>query len=300
MSEVVVKYLATPQARLIVDATLGDGGHSLALLQAGNAELKIVGLDVDPNSLAAAQQRLATYQARCSFSHGNFRQITSLLAAMGSTSLDGVLADLGLSSRQIDLPERGLSYLEEGPLDLRLDPFLPQTAAELLAALEQDELVRLLRDYGEEQRARAIARAIIHKRRSRAIGTTSELRRIIEGVVHGPLQVKSVARVFQALRIAVNDELGALRDFLPQAFALLRPGGRLAVMSYHSLEDRIVKQYFRELAKTCTCPPELPVCVCGKKSQATVLTPKPLRPAAEEIKANRRARSAKLRILQKR
>jgi 16S rRNA (cytosine1402-N4)-methyltransferase len=300
LAATVVECLATAEARLIVDATLGDGGHSLALLDAGNAKLRIIGLDVDPNSLAVAQARLAKYKNRCSFSHGNFRHITSLLTAMGSTSIDGVLADLGLSSRQIDLPERGLSYLEEGPLDLRLDPSLPRTAAELLAALEQDELVRLLRDYGEEQRARAIARAVILKRRSRAIDTTTELRRIIEGVVRGPLQVKSVARVFQALRIAVNDELGALQEFLPQAFALLQPGGRLAVISYHSLEDRIVKQQFREWAKTCTCPPELPVCVCGQKSRAIVLTAKPILPAAEEIKLNRRARSAKLRVLQKR
>ncbi len=300
LAAAVVEYLVTPQARVIVDATIGDGGHSLALLQAGNSKLKIIGLDTDPNSLAVAQQRLAAYKTRCSFSHGNFRHITSLLTARGSPAIDGVLADLGLSSRQIDLPERGLSYLEEGPLDLRLNPFLSQTAAELLAALEQDELVRLLRDYGEEQRARAIARAVIHKRRSRAIATTTDLRRIIEGVVRGPLQVKSVARVFQALRIAVNDELGALQDFLPQAFALLQPGGHLAVISYHSLEDRIVKQYFRELAKTCTCPPELPICICGKESQAMVLTSKPMAPAADEIKHNRRARSAKLRVLQKR
>lgn len=300
LAAAVVSWLAVPQARLIVDATIGDGGHSLAVLQGGNPELRIIGLDVDPTSLAVAQRRLAAYKDRCSFSHGNFRHITSLLAAMGSPSIDGVLADLGISSRQIDLPERGLSYLEEGPLDLRLNPFLSQTAAELLAALEQDELVRLLRDYGEEQRARQIARAIIHKRRSRAIRTTTELRRIIEGVVHGPLQVKSVARVFQALRMAVNDELGALREFLPQAFTLLKPGGRLAVISYHSLEDRLVKQYFRELARACTCPPELPICVCGKKSEALVLTPKPVTPAADEIRRNRRARSAKLRVLQKR
>ncbi len=300
MAEAVTGYLLTPEARVIVDATLGDGGHSLALLQAGARGLKIIGFDVDPNALAVARERLAKYKNRCSFSHGNFRQITSLLTAMGSPSIDGVLADLGLSSRQIDLPERGLSYLEEGPLDLRLNPSLPQTAAELLAALEQDELVRLLRDYGEEQRARAIARAIIQKRRSRAITTTTALRRIIEGVVRGPLQVKSVARVFQALRIAVNDELGALHEFLVQAFALLPPGGRIAVISYHSLEDRIVKQYFRDLAKACTCPPEFPVCICGNQSRALVLTAKPVLPAAEEIKLNRRARSAKLRVLQKR
>jgi len=172
MAAAVVEYLATPQARLVVDATLGDGGHSLALLQSGHDSLNIIGLDVDPNSLAVAQQRLAAYQHRCSFSHGNFRHIASLLVAMGSPSPDGIVADLGLSSRQIDMPERGFSYLEEGPLDLRLNPSLPQSAAELLAALEQDELVRLLRDYGEEQRARREnRRADVGSRRSRASAT---------------------------------------------------------------------------------------------------------------------------------
>lgn len=298
--EEVASHLLQPTSRTIVDATLGDAGHSLALLERGEGKLRVIGLDVDPESLKIAQQRLAKYEAQCSLIKGNFRHISDLLASVGATTVDGILADLGISSRQIDLPERGLSYLEEGPLDLRLDPSLSDSAAELIATLEQDDLVRLLRDYGEEQRAKPIARAIVKERCTRAIGTSTALRKIIEGVVRGPLQIKSVARVFQALRIAVNDELGALRDFLQQAFKVLAPHGRLCVISYHSLEDRIVKEYFRGVAQACTCPPEFPVCVCGKKSEAIVLTSKPITPSAEEIKRNPRSRSAKLRVLQKR
>ncbi len=298
--EEIASYLLQPETRIIVDATLGDGGHSLALLERGGGELRIIGLDVDPDSLQIAQQRLALYQSHCSLIKGNFRHVTDLLASVGVVTVDGMLADLGLSSRQIDVPERGLSYLEEGPLDLRLDPSLSDTAAELIATLEQDDLVRLLRDYGEEQRAKPIARAIVKERCTRAIGTSTALRNIIEGVVRGPLQIKSVARVFQALRIAVNDELGALREFLQRAFSVLAPNGRLCVISYHSLEDRIVKEFFRDVAKACTCPPEFPICVCGKKSEALVLTSKPIVASADEIKRNPRSRSAKLRVLQKR
>ena len=300
LAEEVAKLLATETAKVIVDVTLGDGGHALALLERGRADLKIIGIDVDPQSLAVAQRRLETHKLQCSFLNGNFRHVAGLLASLHVSTVEGMLADLGVSSRQIDVPERGFSYLEEGPLDLRLNPSSKPSAAELLAALEKDELVRLLRDYGEERQARPIATAIIKYRRKRAIRSTSELRGIISGVVRGPLQIKSVARVFQALRIAVNDELGALREFLPQAFALLSPGGRLAVISYHSLEDRLVKQFFRDAAQGCTCPPEFPICVCGKKSEAQVLTSKAIVPGPEEIQTNRRARSAKLRALQKR
>lgn len=297
--EVTAHLLAGPTG-IIVDATLGDGGHSLALLESGPPRLQLIGIDVDPQALATARQRLAKFAERCSLLSGNFRQIAGLLTAQGVRSVAGVLADLGVSSRQIDLPERGFSYLDEGPLDLRLDPSLPQTAAELLAALEQDELVRLLRDYGEERQARAIARAIVQQRRRQTIRTTTDLRSIITGVVRGPHRIKTMARVFQALRIAVNDELQALHEFLPQAFACLAAGGRLAVISYHSLEDRIVKDFFREQARSCTCPPELPVCVCGRQSRAVVLTSRPITPTPAEIAANRRSRSAKLRVLQKR
>ena len=296
----VLQFLLTPESRTIVDATLGDGGHSLALLEKGGAELRVIGIDADANALAVAQSRLVRFAERFRPVQGNFRSLTSLLGSLGMTSVDGVLADLGVSSRQIDQPERGFSYLQDGPLDMRMNPNLPHTAADLLATLEQDALKRIFRGFGEERLAAPIARAIVRQRSQRALRCTSDLRQIVEKIVHGPHRVKSLARIFQALRIAVNEELEALNEFLAQALALLRPEGRLAVISYHSLEDRLVKQFFKAQAKGCICPPEFPVCVCGRQPQLSILTAKPLAPGPEEIAANSRARSAHLRVAQKR
>jgi 16S rRNA (cytosine1402-N4)-methyltransferase len=296
----VLQLLLTPETRTIVDATLGDGGHSLALLAQGEAELRVIGIDADTEALAVAQTRLAKFAERFQPLQGNFRSLTSLLGSLGMTSVDGVLADLGVSSRQIDQPERGFSYLQDGPLDMRMNPNLPHTAAHLLATFEQNELKQIFREYGEEKLAAPIARAIVKQREQRPLQRTSDLRQIVEKIVHGPHRVKSLARIFQALRIAVNEELEALNEFLAQALALLRPGGRLAVISYHSLEDRLVKQFFKAQAKGCTCPPELPFCVCGKEPQLSILTAKPIAPGPEEIAANSRARSARLRAAQKR
>lgn len=296
----VLQFLLTPETRTIVDATLGDGGHSLALLEKGGAELRVIGIDADAEALATAQTRLAKFAERFQPLQGNFRSLASLLGSLGMTSVDGVLADLGVSSRQIDQPERGFSYLQDGPLDMRMNPNLPHTAAHLLATLEQDALKRIFRDFGEEKLAAPIARAIVRQRSQRALRRTSDLRQIVEKIVHGPHRIKSLARIFQALRIAVNEELDALPEFLAQALTLLRPEGRLAVISYHSLEDRLVKQFFKAQAKGCTCPPEFPVCVCGKRSQLSILTAKPMSPGPEEMAANSRARSARLRAAQKR
>jgi 16S rRNA (cytosine1402-N4)-methyltransferase len=296
----VLQFLLTAETRTIIDATLGDGGHSLALLEKGGAELRVIGIDADAEALAVAPTRLAQFAERFQSIQGNFRSLASLLGSLGVTSVDGVLADLGVSSRQIDQPERGFSYLQDGPLDMRMNPNLPHTAAHLLATLEQDALKRIFRDYGEEKLAAPIARAIAKQRAQRPLQRTSDLRQIVEKIVHGPNRVKSLARIFQALRIAVNEELEALNELLAQALALLRPGGRLVVISYHSLEERIVKQFFKGQAKGCTCPPEFPVCVCGKQSQLSILTAKPIAPGPEEIAANSRARSARLRAAQKR
>ncbi|MGH7594998.1 MAG: 16S rRNA (cytosine(1402)-N(4))-methyltransferase RsmH [bacterium] len=301
----VLQFLLTPETRTIIDATLGDGGHSLALLEKGEAELRVIGIDADAEALAIAPTRLAKFAKRFQPIQGNFRSLASLLDSLGMTSVDGVLADLGVSSRQIDQPERGFSYLQDGPLDMRMNPYgrspnLPHTAAHLLATLEQNELKKIFRDYGEEKLAAPIARAIVRQRSQRALLRTGDLRQIIEKIVHGPHRVKSLARIFQALRIAVNEELAALQEFLSQALAILRPGGRLAVISYHSLEDRLVKQFFKAQAKGCTCPPEFPICVCGRQPQLSILTAKPLVPGPEEIAANSRARSARLRAAQKR
>lgn len=298
--EPVVSFLLRPEAKIVVDATLGDGGHTAALLAKGGAELRVIGIDTDAEALARAQTRLQDYAERFHAVHGNFRSLTSVVRSLGVASVDGILADLGVSSRQIDRPERGFSYLEDGPLDMRMNPNLPRTAAVLLATLEQDELKKIFREYGEEKLAAPIARAIIKQRLQRPLQRTSDLRAVVERVVKGPHRIKSLARIFQALRITVNEELQALDEFLISALALLRSGGRMAVISYHSLEDRIVKQFFKTQEKGCTCPPEFPVCVCGKQSQLYILTTKPVAPGPEEIAVNSRARSARLRAAQKR
>jgi 16S rRNA (cytosine1402-N4)-methyltransferase len=298
--ESVAQMLLTPESKIIVDATLGDGGHSLALFETRGKQIQIIGIDVDNNALAIAKRRLERHAEHCSFVQGNFRNVTQLLRPLGVTSVDGILADLGISSRQIEVPERGFSYLADGPLDMRMNPNLSRTAADLLATMEQDELKRIFREYGEEKLAAPIAKAIVRSRAQRTLTGTNDLRQVIEKVVRGRHRVKSLARIFQALRIAVNEELEVLSEFLEQALALLRPGGRLVVISYHSLEDRIVKQFFKAQARGCTCPPEFPACVCGKQSQLVVLSPKPIVPGPEEIKVNRRARSARLRAVQKR
>jgi len=298
--EPVLSFLLNENARLIVDATLGGGGHTAALLAKGGVELRVIGIDADSEALAAAQARLQNASSRCEFIHGNFRSLTSLLGSLGVNEVDGILADLGVSSRQIDRPERGFSYMEDGPLDMRMNPNLSGTAADLLATLEADELKRIFRDYGEERLAGPMARAIARQRSQRPLQRTSDLRQIVEKIVKGPQRVKSLARIFQALRIAVNEELEVLREFLQSALSVLRPGGRLVVISYHSLEDRIVKQFIKMHEKGCTCPPEFPICVCGKQSQLQILTPKPVAPDAMEININPRGRSARLRAAQKR
>ena len=297
--EPVLSFLLSEGVQVIVDATLGGGGHTAALLAKGGAELRMIGIDADSEALAAAQARLQNEVSRCELVHGNFRSLTPLLGSLGVSGVDGILADLGVSSRQIDRPERGFSYMEDGPLDMRMNPNLSGTAADLLATLEADELKKIFRDYGEEKLAGPIARAIVRQRGQRPVQRTSDLRQIVEKIVKGPQRVKSLARVFQALRIAVNKELEALSEFLQSALPLLRPGGRLVVISYHSLEDRIVKRFFKMHEKGCTCPPEFPLCVCGKQSQLKILTPKPVAPDALEININPRSRSARLRAAEK-
>jgi 16S rRNA (cytosine1402-N4)-methyltransferase len=303
--EPVLSFLLIENARWIVDATLGGGGHTAALLAKGGAGLRVIGIDTDREALAAVQARLQNESSRCELIHGNFRSLTPLLGALGVNEVDGILADLGVSSRQIDRPERGFSYMEDGPLDMRMNPNLSgatgrtATAADLLAMLEADELKKIFRDYGEEKFAGPIARAIVRQRSQRPLQRTSDLRGIVEKIVKGPQRVKSLARIFQALRIAVNEELEALSEFLQSALPRLRPGGRLVVISYHSLEDRLVKQFFKMHEKGCTCPPEFPLCVCGKPSQLRILTTKPVAPDAAEIKINPRSRSARLRAAQK-
>ncbi len=230
--------------------------------------------------------------------HANFDQLQRIAEREGFVPADGVLMDLGVSSDQLEAADRGFSFLKPGPLDMRMDPSLPLTAADLVNTLSEEELAQLIRTYGEEPRARRIARAIVQ---ARPIHTTTELAEVIaRAVPRRPGQrLHPATRTFQALRIVVNDELGALERALPQALDVLRPGGRLVVIAFHSLEDRIVKQFFRQEARDCICPPRQPVCTCGHKARVRILTRKPVVPSEAELQANPRSRSAKLRAVEK-
>jgi 16S rRNA (cytosine1402-N4)-methyltransferase len=252
-----------------------------------------LGLDADPEALKVAGQRLAGFSDRVIFANANFDALETVAHAHGFDRVDGILLDLGLSSMQLADPTRGFSFQVDGPLDMRFDPQQSRTAADLVNTLPADELAGILWRYGEERQSRRIARAIVA---ARPVHTTRELATIIERSMPRRGKVHPATRTFQALRIATNNELGALERALPQAISLLKPDGRLAVVSFHSLEDRIVKQFFREAERGCICPPDLPACVCGHEPTLRVLTRKPITPLAAEMERNPRSRSAKLRV----
>ena len=284
-----------------LDCTLGGGGHTLEMLRRGG---RVTGIDRDADAIAAASARVESFLQETGTDasafravHGNFHDAASLV---GETRFDGILADLGVSSFQLDCRERGFSYHEDAPLDMRMDASQTHTAADIVNNASEDELTRIFRDYGEEKWARQIARVVVDRR---PIATTLQLVAAVDAAI--PKKVRSkdgshpARRVFQALRIAVNDELEPLRAALEMLAGLLKPGGRLCVIAFHSLEDRIVKNTFRTLADPCTCPKNLPVCVCGKKPVVRLITRKPIVAAAEELEKNPRARSATLRIVEK-
>jgi 16S rRNA (cytosine1402-N4)-methyltransferase len=297
LAEEVTELLAVAPGETVVDATFGAGGHAALLAEALRGSGRFIAVDRDP----AARQyfdrfaRRAGIQSR--FLRGSFDVVLAQLASNGVRA-DAILLDLGVSSMQIDRPERGFSYAVDAPLDMRMDPAAPLTARDLVNDADERELAELFRRYGEERFSRQIARAIVRRRAEQPYERTAELVDTIRASVPAPRRFGDghpARRVFQALRIAVNDELGALERALPAALEMLKPGGRIAVISFHSLEDRLVKRFFRDRAKGCTCPPELPVCVCGKEPEARVLTPKPIRPSAHEVDDNPRAASARLR-----
>ncbi len=294
----VLHYLQPRAGGIYIDATIGGGGHAEAILEASAPDGRLLGLDADPDALERSRRRLHRFGRRVVLVHANFDRLQPIAERHGFVPADGVLMDLGVSWDQLADPARGFSFLRPGPLDMRMDPSLPHTAADLVNTLDEEDLARLIRAYGEEPRARRIARAIV---RARPIATTTELADLVARVVpRRPGQrLHPATRVFQALRIAVNDELGALERALPQALAVLRPGGRLAVITFHSLEDRIVKHFFRRESQDCICPPRQPVCTCGHKAQVRILTRRPVVPTQEEVQANPRARSAKLRVVEK-
>jgi 16S rRNA (cytosine1402-N4)-methyltransferase len=294
----VVELLAPAAPGLVVDATVGLAGHAAALLRAAPG-FRLLGIDRDPEALARAEDRLRDFEGRFRLVQASFDELPEILERAGGDPPVAILADLGCSSLQLDRPERGFSFQTDGPLDMRMGSS-GRTAADILANADEGELVKILRDYGEERRARAVARALVERRRSAPVRTTGELSRLVRQVVGQRAgRIDAATRTFQALRIAVNDELGQLERFLGPATERLAAGGRLAVIAFHSLEDRIVKRAFRRLAGECTCPPDLPVCACNPTRRVRVLTSSPIRPTESEIAGNPRARSARLRAAER-
>ena len=278
-----------------VDATVGAGGHAEFLLERGT-EIRLFGIDRDPEALALAGERLARFGERFELVAGDFADLDALLS--GRLPAAAILADLGVSSMQLDRGERGFSFRRDGPLDMRMGP-AGRTAADIVATASVDELTRIFRDYGEERMAAKIARGIVAERTRGPIQTTRQLARIVAGQKGSREKIDPATRVFQALRIEVNQELVALGRFLAAAVARLKPGGRLAVISYHSLEDRIVKDAFRRDSGVCSCPPKLPTCICGARAALRLLTRRPIRPGEAELRRNPRSRSARLRVAEK-
>jgi 16S rRNA (cytosine1402-N4)-methyltransferase len=296
-----IEQLNLAPGATIVDGTLGGAGHASSILDRTAPDGLLIGLDIDPEALSAARERLKAYGDRVRFVRASFRALDDVLRSLEISAVDGVLLDLGVSSHQLDSRDRGFRFAGEGsestPLDMRMDPETDgPTAADLLANATSEELQSWFQRYGELPRSRRLARAITEARREKPLRTTADLLDVIRKArIGGGRRHNPATLVFQALRIAVNDELSALEQGLEAAIALLRPGGRLVVISYHSLEDRIVKQRFRIGAKGCTCPPELPVCICGIAPKLKIITRRPLAPTEREIRINPRARSARLR-----
>ena len=298
LADEVRELLAVRPGETVVDATFGAGGHSRLLAQDLAGRGKLVAIDRDPGAKSYFDRFKAAAGVEVRFLRGDFAVVLTQLAANG-IGADAILLDLGISSMQVDRPERGFSYATDAPLDMRMDPSSETSAADVVNTWDERELVTIFRRYGEERYATPIARAIVRQRAERPFTRTGELVDTIKLAIPTPARFGEghpAKRVFQALRIAVNDELGQLAAALPAALQMLRPGGRLAVISFHSLEDRIAKRFVAAQAKGCTCPPDFPVCVCGKEPTLRSLTRKPVRPGRHETDANPRAASARLRV----
>jgi 16S rRNA (cytosine1402-N4)-methyltransferase len=282
---------------LYLDGTVGAGGHASVILEVA-PQARLLGFDRDPRSLSIARDTLSRFGDRVTLVHANYNTMGTVAPQHGFTHVDGILLDLGISSMHVDEAERGFAFRTDGPLDMRFDPTSDEpTAADLVNTLDADELADIIYQYGEERDSRRIARAILA---ARPLHTTRQLAEVIEKAHRGPREkIHPATRTFQALRLAVNDELGALEQALPQAISLLRPSGRLAVISFHSLEDRIVKQYFRNESTDCLCPPQQPICTCGHQASVRLVNRKPIVADDAEIAANPRSRSAKLRVVEK-
>jgi 16S rRNA (cytosine1402-N4)-methyltransferase len=293
----VLAYLQPKSGGLYVDGTLGAGGHAAAILAASAPDGMLLGLDLDLQALEIARWNLAEYTARVHMRQASYLSIPEQLAELGWPAVDGILLDLGVSSMQLDRAEKGFSFQADGPLDMRFDESNPRSAADLVNDLDERDLADVIYRYGEERYARRVAHAIIRKRPLRS---TIQLAAVVAGAIGGKRQnIHPATRTFQALRIAVNDEIETLEKALPVCISMLKPGGRLAVISFHSLEDRLVKHFFRDESRNCICDPHQPICTCNHQASLRIITPHPVKADDNETSHNPRARSAKLRVAER-
>lgn len=301
INEVIEQLKIRPDG-IYADGTLGGGGHSFQIAARLSDGGKLIGIDQDEDAVEAAGRHLSVYKDRCILVHDNYENMVSIVKGLGFDKVNGILLDLGVSSYQLDNAERGFSYNQDAPLDMRMDQTNPLSAKEVVNEWSEEDLVRILREYGEERYASNIARNIVREREKKPIERTGQLVTIIRSSIPMKMQERGgnpCKRSFQAIRIAVNRELEVLSESIDGMIDLLAPGGRFCIITFQSLEDRIVKNAFRKNENPCICPPEFPVCVCGRKSKGTVITKKAIVPSAEEIRHNKRASSAKLRVFEK-
>ncbi len=298
-----IEYLNIKPEGIYVDGTLGGGGHAYEVCKRLSAKGKFIGIDQDEDAIKAASRRLSEFEDRIRIIRSNYCEMREALAGVGIYMVDGIVLDLGVSSYQLDDPERGFTYrAEEAPLDMRMDRRQRFTARDLLNTYSEMELYRIIRDYGEEKFAKNIAKHIVAAREEREIETTGQLTEIIKRAIPAKIRMNGghpAKRTFQAIRIELNRELEVLQDSLEDMIDLLNPGGRICIITFHSLEDRIVKSIYKKSEQPCTCPKEFPVCVCGKKSLGSVITRKPVVPSEEEVIYNSRSKSAKLRVFER-
>lgn len=300
--EQTIENLDIKPEGIYLDGTLGGGGHAFAAASKLKGKGRLIGIDQDEDAIAAAGERLKPYEERITLIRDNYANAAEALAGIGIYGVDGIVLDLGVSSYQLDNEERGFSYRYDADLDMRMDRRQSLSAKEIVNEYSEIELARILRDYGEEKFAKNIAKHIVAARKDKPLETTGELNEIIKAAIPAKMRVVGghpSKRTFQAVRIECNRELEVLKDSLDGLIDLLNPGGRLCVITFHSLEDRIVKSAFRKNENPCTCPPDFPVCVCGKKPKGTVITRKPILPTVQETEENSRAKSAKLRVFMK-
>lgn len=300
--EETVDSLAIKPDGIYVDGTLGGGGHAFEVCSRLSDKGRLIGIDQDADAIQAATKRLEPFSDRVTIVRSNYEQAAAVLSELGIQKVDGIYLDLGVSSYQLDTAERGFTYREDAPLDMRMDQRNTQTAADIINTYSEMELYRIIRDYGEDRFAKNIAKHIVRRREDKPIETTGELIEVIKAAI--PMKVRATGghpakRTFQALRIELNHELDVLNRSIDTMIDLLNPGGRLSIITFHSLEDRIVKTRFRDNENPCICPPEFPVCMCGRKSKGAVVTRKPILPTEEEVESNKRSKSAKLRVFER-